>query len=75
MKFFNRYENLLKKYYLKQDIGAVLYICKNEAILKRVQAIDKALSTKYTPKFYYALLEDVLCSDNKKPFTKLKVNQ
>ena len=71
MKTYKRYEKLLRNYYFKRDIGAVLYIVRSREVLKRVQAVDRKLSSKFTTKFYYALLDDVLNAKDELQFTTI----
>ncbi len=61
LKYYARYqENLFQKYYRKNEISAVLYIAKSEALLHRIRAYEEryrneaALTEK--PKFFYITL-------------------
>ncbi len=60
-KYSRRNEKLLAKYYTSPHVPAVLFLSKTKAIEKRIWTKEKAKTLKFKGKFFYALLENLLC--------------
>ncbi|MCT4641501.1 MAG: hypothetical protein N4A33_04330 [Bacteriovoracaceae bacterium] len=53
-----RYEDIIRSYYNEEKIHFVIYICKTESLLKKIQKIEhKLYPTKYKRLFYVTLDE------------------
>lgn len=63
LKFLKRYKDLFKKYLNQNYVQGILYITKDEKILKRVSKIQKEHFKDYPPIFFYCTLESLLTSD------------
>jgi hypothetical protein len=71
LKSVNRCQQKLANYYNRYDGEVVFFICKNEAVLKRMREIEMELSKEQEPKMYFALLADVLISPTRLTFQTL----
>ena len=59
----------LRDYYLNYDGHNVLFICRDEALLKRFKEIDRVICQEFESKMYFALIADVLNESEKVIFT------
>ncbi|MDB5039151.1 MAG: hypothetical protein JWQ35_2679 [Bacteriovoracaceae bacterium] len=67
----SRYEEKLSKYYERENISAILFIAGSEGIMNVVIKAEKKIAGSKRPKFYYALLRDVLTDRKEVEFTNL----
>lgn len=58
-KYQNRYEKLFRSYYSKSEIPGVLYICKTQELMKRIQTEEKKTYENIKYKFFYTTFEDL----------------
>ena len=58
LKAKDRYEQLLKRYYQRDDVVLILYICANQNILNKVREMEMTLFKSEQPKFLYKLKQD-----------------
>lgn len=59
-KFAKRYDQLMHKYYVSDEVRAVLFISKTSSIQNKVMQAEIKLKGKVIPKFFYCLLDDLL---------------
>jgi predicted transcriptional regulator len=59
IKFLKRYKELFKKYLNQNFIQGVLYITKDEKVLKRVSNIQKEFFKDLPPIIFYSTLENI----------------
>ena len=55
-KSSHRYEPLLKRYYSRDDVHAVLYLCENQGVLNKIAKIEEDTYPSEQPKFFYKLI-------------------
>jgi len=68
----SRYLKKINDYYDSESILAVLYVCRTRSNLKNLMNVDKKLRKQDESKFYFALQEDVLSSEEKVTFQNFK---
>lgn len=56
-KLSQRYEPILRKYYLSEEIGVVFCVCKTENLIHRVSKVEKSLFPSDQPKFFYQVVD------------------
>lgn len=71
-KTFHRYTKKLFGYYSDERTAVVLYICKSQAIQRVVARAETSVMGSNHPRCFYALLDDVLQSNEKCIFKNLK---
>lgn len=54
-----RYEPLVKRYYARDDVPAVLYVCENETVLNKISRIETELFPSDQPKFFFKHVSDL----------------
>ena len=59
-KFAKRYDKLITRYYLMEEVKAVLFICKNITIQKKVMQAERKKCSARSGKFFYCLYENVM---------------
>ena len=59
----DRYQSILTNYWVKNNISGVLYICKDDAIKKKIMDIDNQFRGNFEPKILYQTLSKVLNND------------
>jgi len=59
-KFAKRYDKLMAKYYLMEEVKAVLFISKSITIQKKVMQSEKKRCKNKSGKFFYCLYENVI---------------
>ncbi|MDC1174191.1 hypothetical protein OAT67_02275 [Bacteriovoracaceae bacterium] len=59
-KFAGRYDKLMAKYYLMDEVKAVLFISKSITIQKKVMQAEKKRCKNTSGKFFYCLYENVI---------------
>jgi hypothetical protein len=59
-KAANRYEDVFSKYYRRDDVQIVLYVCKKESTMNQLMKLEKKELKSNQPKFFYALKQDIL---------------
>ena len=62
-KGVQRYEPIVKKYYLSNDIGAVFYVCKSQNLVRKISEVEKALYPSDKPKIFYQVLSNLTGND------------
>lgn len=67
-KFAKRYDQVMNKYYLNDEVKAVLFISKTSSIQNKVMQTEKKLKSNVTPKFFYCLFDDLLKLQEKVSF-------
>jgi hypothetical protein len=72
LKFASRYDSLFKKYYARESVPAVLYIVKDEDMLKQIQSLEKKFLGQRKPKFFYSLLENLQATGEPARFANLQ---
>ena len=55
-----RYEKILHKYYTRDDIHIVLYVCKNKKMMNQLMEAEKKIFKQEMPKFFYILKSNIL---------------
>lgn len=63
IKYARRYERLFFDYWLEGKIVAVLYLCRDKKVLKRVMEAEKRETKDRKKKTYFALVDDILSSE------------
>ncbi len=58
-----RYELLVRKYYAKDDVPVVLYICESKAIMEKIAKVERAVYMGDQPKFFFALFPEIMKDD------------
>ena len=58
LKAKDRYEQLLKRYYQRDDVFLILYICESQNILNKVREMEATLFKSEQPKFLYKLKQE-----------------
>lgn len=61
-----RYEDVFGKYYRRDDIQLVLYVCKSQGIMNQLMKLEKSQLKSNRPKFFYALMQDILNNEMSK---------
>lgn len=64
-KWIERYRDKVLNYYVRSDIGFVLYVCKNEATIQAIRTIENEIKPNGATKVYFSLFENVLASKDK----------
>lgn len=67
-KWVERYREKVLNYYVKSNIGFVLYVCKNETTIQTIRAIEDEIKPEGSTKMYFSLYESVLTSNDKVTF-------
>lgn len=67
-KWIERYRDKVLNYYVKSDIGFVLYVCKNETTIQAIRTIENEIKPQGATKMYFSLLENVLSAKDKMTF-------
>jgi len=67
-KWIERYRDKVLNYYVKSDIGFVLYVCKNETTIQAIRTIENEIKPEGATKMYFSLLENVLSAKDKVTF-------
>ena len=62
-KSIDRYEPLIKKYYRRDDVPLVLYLCNSKEVMNRISKIEKKLFQSDQPKFFYKVMQKIATSD------------
>lgn len=68
-KWIERYRDKVLNYYVKSDIGFVLYVCTSETTIQAIRTIENVIKPEGATKMYFALLEKVLASKDKMTFS------
>lgn len=71
VKFASRYESYFKRIYANNAIQGLLFICKDENILKLLRSKEEQFAKEILRKVFYANLSDVLNSQNSVSFENL----
>ena len=71
-KSMARYRNKFEHYYRKKKIHAVLFISKNETLLKKLMKVDHEASQGIKSKIYFARYDDVISMPKELTFTNYK---
>ena len=71
-KTFDRYTKKLFSYYSDARTAVILYVCKSIAIQRVVARAEASVMGSSSPRCFYALLDDVLQSNEKCIFKNLK---
>ena len=72
VKSLSRYEDVLKKYYYDANVEAVFFIHKEKESFNKLISLEKRIFSKRTPKFYHALLDEILSKGKKMSFVSFK---
>ena len=64
-KWIERYRDKVLNYYVKSDIGFVLYVCTSETTIQAIRTIENAIKPEGATKIYFSLLENVLAAKDK----------
>ena len=56
-----RYSDKFLNYCLRDKVSGVFFVCKKKQHLKKIMQFEKDCCGPYAPKFYYIVLEDLLC--------------
>lgn len=64
-KWIERYRDKVLNYYVKSNIGFVLYICKSETTIQAIRTIEDEIKPEGATKIYFSLFENVLASKDK----------
>lgn len=63
LKYATRYERIFFDYRFESDIDAVLYICRDKKVLKRVKEAEMKETKGENQKTFFALVDDILTSE------------
>ena len=63
-----RWERKFRQYYRTHDSSVVLWVCKNEAMIKKMASVDLEFTKDYTSKMFFASLERVLTNSSQMIF-------
>lgn len=58
LKEITRYRELFTRYYLSDEVPAVIYLCKTKEIMNSLIKIEKKLFLKFKSKFFYKTLDE-----------------
>jgi DNA-binding MarR family transcriptional regulator len=64
-KWIERYREKVLNYYVKSDVGFVLYVCKSETTIQAIRTIENEIKPAGATKIYFSLFENVLTSMDK----------
>lgn|GEM_PF-1582085 len=62
LKYAKRYERLFFDYRFESDITAILYICRDKKVLKRVKEAELKETKGENQKTFFALVDDILAA-------------
>lgn len=71
-KATERWQRKLLDYYLKHDSEVVLWVCQDATMIRRMAAIDQEVNPGYSPKMYFASLEEVQSGQDELTFVNSK---
>ena len=63
-KAAQRYDPIVRKYYLSEDVAIVLYICKSENTVRKICDIEKSIFPGDQPKFFYQTINNLGGNDD-----------
>ena len=69
LKYSHRYSDLFWRYHFSENIAAVIYICRDKKVLKRVMAVEKKCRENKQSKVYFITLDGLFSNRQCLSFT------
>lgn len=63
-KATQRYDPIVKKYYLCEEVGVVFYVCESRNLIRKISEVEKSLFPGNHPKFFYQVIDGLLQNDD-----------
>lgn len=67
-KWTERYRDKVLNYYVKANVGFVLYVCKSDTTIQAIRNIEDEIKPEGSVKMYFSLFENVLAAKDKVTF-------